>query len=83
MEKYKTLEDFHEVVEQTISLYYGKGFELCKKQVMRLHPELNIQDMKIDDKLAWKEEDGEDEKEEGNEEKKKEEGEFDNNPLSP
>ena len=31
VEKYKALEDFHEAMEQTASLYYGKGFELWKK----------------------------------------------------
>ncbi|GFZ21595.1 hypothetical protein Acr_29g0007570 [Actinidia rufa] len=39
-------------VELAASRYFGEGFDLCKKQVGHLHPELNIQDLEIDDKLA-------------------------------
>ncbi|GFY85300.1 hypothetical protein Acr_04g0000380 [Actinidia rufa] len=58
-----------EEVEKATSKYFGEGFDLCKKQVRRLHPKLNIEDLEIDDELAnkGKEEDGEEEKE--NEEK--------------
>ena len=57
------------------SKYFGEGFDLCKKQIRRLHLVLDIQDMEIDDELAREEDEGEDE--DG------EEGDQDNNPISP
>ncbi|GFS30019.1 hypothetical protein Acr_00g0009710 [Actinidia rufa] len=53
---------------------------LAKKSAIkeRLHPELDIQDMEIDDELAREEDKDEDEKEE---EKEEEEGNQDNNPI--
>ena len=61
---------------QAASRYFSKGFDLCKKQVLHLHPELDIQGMEIDDEQAWEEKKKEKEKE-------KEKGNQDNNPLSP
>ena len=63
-------------MEQVASRYFGKGFDLCKKQVGRFHPELDIQGKEIDDELAQEEEEGE-------EEKNEEEGDQDTNPFSP
>ncbi|GFZ20945.1 hypothetical protein Acr_29g0001070 [Actinidia rufa] len=51
VEEYKTLDDFQEIVEQAASRYYGEGFDLCKKQIGHFHPELDIEDMEIDDEL--------------------------------
>ena len=82
IEVYKSSGDFQEFEVQATSKYFGKGFDLCKKQVLRLHPELDIQDMEIDDELAWEEYEGEDKKEK-DKDKDKEEGDQDNKPLSP
>ena len=57
-------------MEQPASRYFGEGFDLCKKQIGRLHPEIDIQDMEIDHELAQEEED-------------EEKGNQDNIPLSP
>ena len=65
--------------------YFGKGFDLCKKQTGLLHPELDIQGLEIDYKLALEEDESEDEKEEEEKEKEREgeKGEQDNSPISP
>ena len=54
------------MVEQATSKYFGEGFDLCKREIVRLHLELDIQDLEIDDELA---KEGEDEEEEKDEEK--------------
>ena len=69
IKEYKSSDDFQEEVVLAASKYFGEGFNLCNKQIRRLHPKLDIQDMEIDDELA-KEEEGE------------EEGNQDANPLS-
>ena len=74
IEEYKSSDDFQEFVVQATSKYFDEGFDQCKKHVLRLHPELDIQDMEIDDELAQEEDEGEEEKEEGDQ---------DNNPISP
>ena len=63
IKEYKSLDDSHEVVVQTTSKYFGKGFDLCKKQINRLHPKLDIQGLGIDNKLTCEEDKSEDEKE--------------------
>ncbi|GFS37381.1 hypothetical protein Acr_00g0051650 [Actinidia rufa] len=76
VQEYKSLDDFHEAVEWAASKFYGEGFDMCKKQIGRLHPELDIQGLQIDAELAKEEE----EDEEGDEEKEWEEkGEMENN----
>ncbi|GFZ20830.1 hypothetical protein Acr_28g0015350 [Actinidia rufa] len=85
IEEHKSSDDFQEAVEFTASKYSGEGFDFCKRQIGRLHPDLDIQDMGIDVELLKKEEDeegscGEKEKEE--EEEEEEEGEPDNS-LAP
>ena len=48
IEEYKSLDDFQEAVEFTASKYFGEGFDFCKRQIVRLHLNLDIQDMRID-----------------------------------
>ncbi|GFY97721.1 hypothetical protein Acr_12g0002620 [Actinidia rufa] len=60
IEEFKSLYDFKEAVEGAASTYFGKGFDLCKKQIGLLHPSLDIQDLQID--LDLVEEDEEEEK---------------------
>ncbi|GFS37736.1 hypothetical protein Acr_00g0053700 [Actinidia rufa] len=55
IEEYKSSDDFQEVVEQVASRYFGEGFDLCKKQISRLHTDLDLKDMGIDAELAQKE----------------------------
>ncbi|GFZ15805.1 hypothetical protein Acr_25g0002140 [Actinidia rufa] len=69
-----------EEVEQAASKYFGKGFDLCKKQVGRLHPELDIHDLEIENELDKEREDDE---EENDEEKDEEKGDQDTSTLSP
>ncbi|GFS39317.1 hypothetical protein Acr_00g0062260 [Actinidia rufa] len=76
VEEFKSSDEFHEVVKWATSRFYGKGFDLCKLQIRRLHPDLNIQDLQIDVDLG-KEEEG-DEEEKG--EKEEEKAEIDDNP---
>ncbi|GFS32018.1 hypothetical protein Acr_00g0020440 [Actinidia rufa] len=77
IEEYKSSDDFQEVVEQVTSKYFGEGFNLYKKQIGRLHPDLDIQDMGIDAELTEEEEEEEEKGEEG-----EEKGEIDNS-ISP
>ncbi|XP_057464218.1 uncharacterized protein LOC130753999 [Actinidia eriantha] len=77
IEEYKSSDDFQEVVEQAASKYFGESFDLYKKQIGRLQPDLDIQDMGIDAELAEEEEEEEEKGEEG-----EEKGEIDNS-LSP
>ena len=67
IEKYKSSDDFQEAIEFTASKYFGEGFNFYKRQINRLHHDLNIQDMGIDAELLEEEE-----KEEKEEEKEKE-----------
>ena len=76
IEEFKASDDYKEAVEKLASSYFGEGFNLCKKQIGLLHPNLDIQDLQINPKLA-------EEDEEEKEEEKNEEGNLDNNPLSP
>ena len=49
-------------MEQATSKYFCEGFDLYKKKVDHLHPELGIQDLQIDPKLVDKEKEEEEEK---------------------
>ena len=69
VEEFKSLDDFKEAMEKATSSYFGESFDLCKKQIGLLHPNLDIQDLQIDPDLV----------EEDVEEKK---DELDTNPLS-
>ncbi|GFY97726.1 hypothetical protein Acr_12g0002670 [Actinidia rufa] len=66
IEEYKTSEDFHEAVENASSKYFGEGFNFCKRQLARHHPNLgiNLDGMGLDHNLL--EEEDESEKEEKN-----------------
>ena len=55
IEVYKALNDFQEIMEQITSKYFGEGFDLCYKQINRLHLELGIQDIQINLELAEEE----------------------------
>ena len=83
IEEYKPFNDFHEAVVQAASKYLGEEFDLCKKQIGLLYPELDIYGLKIDNELAREEDESEDKSEEKEEEREREKGEQDNNPLSP
>ncbi|GFS41581.1 hypothetical protein Acr_00g0075200 [Actinidia rufa] len=69
------------------SKYFGEGFDFYKRQLGYLHPDLDMQDMRIDVDLLeeeeGKEEEKEGEKEEEREEEKEEEKGNQNSPLSP
>ncbi|GFS41487.1 hypothetical protein Acr_00g0074630 [Actinidia rufa] len=56
IQEYKSSSDFQEVMEWATSKFYGKGFNLGKKQIGRLHLELDIQDLQINVELAEEEE---------------------------
>ena len=58
--EFKSLDECKEAVEGVASLYFGKGFDLCKKQIGILHPNLDIQDLQIN--LDLIDEDEEEEK---------------------
>ena len=60
IEEFKSSDDFQEVVEQATSKYFGEGFDLCKKKISILHPDLDILDIQIDPDLV--DEDEEEEK---------------------
>ena len=83
IEEYKSFDGFHEAVVQATSKYFGEGFDLCKKQIGLLHPELDIQSLEIDDELAREEDESEDKKVEEEKEDEREGGtsEQDNNPF--
>ncbi|GFZ05189.1 hypothetical protein Acr_17g0007610 [Actinidia rufa] len=83
IEEYKSSDEFQEVVEQEASRYFGEGFDLCKKQINCLHPNLNIQDMGIDAELAEEEEEEEEKEEHGEKEEKSEEKGKPNNSPAP
>ncbi|GFY87566.1 hypothetical protein Acr_05g0012050 [Actinidia rufa] len=59
IEEYKDSDDFYEAVEWEASQFYGKGFDMCKKQIRCLHPELDIQDLQINTDLVEEEEEEE------------------------
>ena len=89
IEEHKSLDNFQEAVEFTASKYFGEGFDFCKSQIDCLHPDLDIQDMRIDAQMHKEEEEEEEEKEKKEKEKEKEKGikedgkKGDTNPLSP
>ena len=57
VQEYKSSDDLQEAVEQVTSNYVGEGFDLCKKQIVHLHPELDIQNIQIDPELVEEEND--------------------------
>ncbi|GFZ10862.1 peptidoglycan-binding LysM domain-containing protein [Actinidia rufa] len=85
--EFKASDEFQEAVEFIASRYFGEGFDSCKRQISRFHPDLNIQSMGIDTDLLEEEEE-EEEEEDGEEGEKEEEQEKegengDTSPLSP
>ncbi|XP_057482144.1 uncharacterized protein LOC130769038 isoform X2 [Actinidia eriantha] len=84
--EFKASDEFQEAIEFIASRYFGEGFDFCKRQISRFHPDLDIQSMGIDADLLEEEEEEEEDGEEGEkeEEQEKEEGEKgDTSPLSP
>ena len=81
--EFKASNEFQEAVEFIASRYFDEGFDFCKRQISRFHPDLDIQSMGIEaDMLEEEEDDGEEGEKE--EEQEKEEGEKgDTSPLSP
>ncbi|GFS32914.1 hypothetical protein Acr_00g0025310 [Actinidia rufa] len=71
IEEFKSSDDFQGAVEFTSSKYFGENFDFCKRQLVRLYLNLNIQDMGIDADLLKEEE----KKDEENEEEKEREEE--------
>ena len=54
------MDEYKEAVEGVVSSYLGEGFDLCKKKISILHPDLDILDIQIDPDLV--DEDEEEEK---------------------
>ncbi|GFZ01026.1 hypothetical protein Acr_14g0006610 [Actinidia rufa] len=52
IDEFKSLDEYMKVVEGAASSYFGEGFDLCKKQIGILHPNLDIQDLQIDPDLV-------------------------------
>ena len=48
IKEFKSSNDFQGAIEFTASGYFGEGFDFYKRQLDRLHPGLDIQDMGID-----------------------------------
>ena len=61
------MSEFLEAVEDAVSKYFGKGFNLCKRQLRHHHPDLAIEleDMGLDQDLLVEEDEGEEEEKEG------------------
>ena len=59
IEEFKSPNDYKEAVEKTASSYFGEGFDLCKKQIGLLHPNLDIQDLQINPNLVEEDKDKE------------------------
>ena len=55
--EFKSLNEYKEAMEGAISSQFGKGFDLCKKQIGILHPNLDIKDLQINPNLVEEEED--------------------------
>ena len=47
IKEFKFSNDYKEAMEKVASLYFGEGFDLCKKYIGLLHPILNILDLQI------------------------------------
>ena len=47
IEEFKFLDNFKEIMEKLTFWYFGKGFDLRKKQIKLLHPNLIIQELLI------------------------------------
>ncbi|GFZ01053.1 hypothetical protein Acr_14g0006880 [Actinidia rufa] len=78
VEEYKASKDFQEAVENASSKYFGEGFDFCKRQLARHHPNLGIDldNMGLGHDLLEEEEAEEREREEKEENKKGEESPF-------
>ncbi|GFY91662.1 hypothetical protein Acr_08g0000580 [Actinidia rufa] len=59
VEEFKSSDDFKETMEKAASLYFGEGFDLCKKQIGFFYPNLDIQDLPIDPDLVKEDEEEE------------------------
>ena len=80
VEEFKSSSDFLGAVEDAASKYFGEGFDFCKRQHRRHHPELaiNLEGMGLDHDLLTEED--EDEEGEGVNE---ETGEKDKGDINP
>ena len=73
IDEFKFSLEFLEAVEDFASKYFGEGFDFCKRQLRRHHPDLaiNLEDMGLDhDLLAEEDKDEEGEGENTNTEDK-------------
>ena len=61
VDEFKSSSKFLETVEDSTSKYFGEGFDFCKLQLCRYHPDLaiNLEDMVLDHDLFDKEKEGE------------------------
>ena len=82
IEGFKSSEDFQEAIEMAASKYFGEGFDFCKRQLRRHHPDfgIDLEGMGIEHDLLEEEEEDEEKKEE-NKEKEEEKGHT--SPFSP
>ncbi|GFY91115.1 hypothetical protein Acr_07g0013110 [Actinidia rufa] len=69
-EEFKSLDDFKDTVKDSAATYFDEGFEFCKRQLLRHHPNLGVDfvSMEMNMNLAEEEEEAKTgEKEEDNE----------------
>ena len=61
VEEFKSSSNFLGAVEDVASKYFGEGFDFCKRQLRRHHPDLaiNLEDMGLDHDLLAKEDEDE------------------------
>ena len=52
IDEFKVSDEHKEAVERANSLYFGEGFDLCKKQISILHLDLDIHDQHINPDLV-------------------------------
>ena len=80
IDEFKSSSEFLEAVEDSASKYFGEGFDFCKWQLRRHHPDLaiNLEDMGLDHNLRAKED--EDEEGEGENTNTEDKGSTDSPP---
>ena len=59
VDEFKAFDEYKKAVEGATSSYFSEGFDLCKKYINILHPDLDIHDLKIDPDLVDKDEEEE------------------------
>ena len=43
IEEFKSSNDFKDAVTDSAAMYFGEGFEFCKRQILHQHPNLGIE----------------------------------------